>query len=42
MKITPFSVVIPAYNEEENILNLYKEINQCFSDNQQSFMKLFL
>ena len=34
MKIKPFSLIIPIYNEEDNILNLYNEINKFFYDNQ--------
>ena len=34
MKITAFSLIIPIYNEEDNILNLYNEINKSFHDNQ--------
>ena len=33
MIINPFSIIIPVYNEEKNILNLYKEINQHLIQN---------
>ena len=30
----PFSIIIPCYNEEENIINLYKEIKNTLTDHQ--------
>ncbi len=33
MIINPFSIIIPVYNEEKNILNLYKEINKHLTQN---------
>ena len=31
MNIKPFSIVIPLYNEEKNIINLYNEISISLS-----------